>query len=132
MSQRKNKAKWLYKDKEIFTVPKEAIGFVYAIEILGTNLYYYGKKNLFSTSGRGKKKVVKESNWRTYESSSKEVKQLIKDGAEIRKEILMFCYSKAELSLEETKAIICSGALRDPDSLNRWVTLKVWEHQLKK
>ena len=127
---KQNSNPWTYQGKKEFTVPTGAIGFVYKIEIVGTALYYYGKKNLHSVKGRGKNAVIRESNWKTYESSSKELKELITNGAKIKKEIVQFCFSKAELSLEETKAIICNGALEDLNSLNKWVTLKVWQHQL--
>ena len=131
MQQKKIKSSWSYLGEQDFNVPEGALGFVYKIEIIGTPYYYYGKKNLFSVKGRGKKAVTKESTWRSYESSSKELKQLIKDGAKIQKTILQFCYSKAQLSMQETKVIICNGALEDPNCLNRWIMLKVWEHQLK-
>lgn len=126
------KAIWTYQGKEDFEVPESAIGFVYRIDVIGTPFYYYGKKNLTSTRGRGKRKVIKESTWRTYESSSKEVKELIKAGKKIKKEILEFAYSKSELTLLETKYIVCNGGLEDIDCLNRWVALKVWQHQIIK
>jgi len=115
------KAEWIYQGKKDFTIPENAIGFTYLIEIIGTPFYYYGKKNLTSTRGRGKKAVTKESAWRSYESSSKEIKSLIKGGKKIRKTILEFAYSKSELTLKETQAIICNGCLTDSNSLNRWV-----------
>jgi hypothetical protein len=126
------KIEWTYQGKKDFTVPPLAIGFTYLIEIIGTPFYYYGKKNLTSTRGRGKKAVTKESNWRNYESSSKEVKQLVKNGAIIKKSIIKFCFSKAELSLEEARLIICNNGLEDSSCLNRWISLKVWQHQLTK
>ncbi len=126
------KAVWTYQGSKDFEVPESAIGFVYRIDVIGTPFYYYGKKNLTSTRGRGKKKVTKESTWRTYESSSKEIKELIKAGKKIKKEILEFAYSKSELTLLETKQIICNGCLEDTDCLNRWVALKVWQHQIIK
>ena len=126
------KIEWTYQGSKDFEVPELAIGFVYRIDVIGTPFYYYGKKNLTSTRGRGKKKVTKESTWRTYESSSKEIKELIKAGKKIKKEILEFAYSKSELTLLETKQIICNGCLEDTDCLNRWVALKVWQHQIIK
>lgn len=119
---------WTYKGKTDFKVPENAIGFTYRIDV--SDNYYYGKKNLTSTRGKGKKAVVSESNWRSYNSSSVELKSLIKAGKKYKKEILKFCYSKAELSYEECKCIICNAALEDSKCLNKWVTLKVWQHQL--
>jgi hypothetical protein len=124
------KAEWTYQGKKDFTVPPLAIGFTYLIEIIGTPFYYYGKKNLTSTRGRGKKAVTKESTWRTYESSSKEVKALIKGGKKIKKTILEFAYSKSELTLKETQAIICNNCLTDENSLNRWVYCRVYQKHL--
>ena len=92
------KAIWTYEGKEDFEVPSSAIGFVYRIDVIGTPFYYYGKKNLTSPRGRGKKKVTKESTWRTYESSSKEIKELIKAGKKIKKQILEFAYSSLFIS----------------------------------
>ena len=125
---KKETVQWTYKGKTDFKVPENAIGFTYRIDILDN--YYYGKKNLTSTRGRGKKAVVSESNWRVYNSSSVELKALIKAGKKYKKEILKFCYSKAELSYEETKEIICNNALTDDKCINKWITLKVCQHQL--
>lgn len=122
------KVNWTYKGKTDFKVPENAIGFTYRIDI--SDNYYYGKKNLTSTRGRGKKAVVSESNWRVYNSSSVELKSLIKAGKKYKKEILKFCFSKAELSYEEAKEIVCNNALTDDKCLNKWITLKVWQHQL--
>lgn len=126
----KEKTEWVYQGKKDFTVPENAIGFTYLIEIIGAPFYYYGKKNLTSTRGRGKKAVTKESTWRTYESSSKEVKELIKGGKKIKKTILEFAYSKSELTLKETQAIICNNCLTDENSLNRWVCCRVYQKNL--
>ncbi len=130
MSPKKSKTEkviWTYEGKEDFEVPSSAIGFVYRIDVIGTPFYYYGKKNLTSTRGRGKKKVTKESTWRTYESSSKEIKGLIKAGKKIKKEILEFAYSKSELTLLETKHIVCNNCIEDENSLNRWIYCRVYQ-----
>ena len=124
------KAVWTYQGSKDFEVPELAIGFVYRIDVIGTPFYYYGKKNLTSTRGRGKKKVTKESTWRTYESSSKEIKELIKAGKKIKKEILEFAYSKSELTLLETKYIVCNNCIEDENSLNRWIYCRVYEKHI--
>lgn len=127
-----DKAQWTYLGKKEFEIPPTAIGFVYLIKVKGTKLYYFGKKNLTSTRGRGKKAITKESTWRNYESSSKELKELIKNGAVIEKEILQFAYSKSELTLLETQQIICNSCLTDENSLNRWVSCKIFQRYLIK
>ena len=128
----KAKPQWTYQGKEDFEVPSLAVGFVYLIKVKDTPFYYYGKKNLTSTRGRGKNKKTTESAWRNYESSSKELKDMIKKGATIEKEILEFAYSKSELTLLETKHIICNNCIEDINSLNRWVYCRVYQKHIIK
>ena len=131
-TEKPSKAVWTLSNKEDFDIPDGAYGFTYRIDVIGTPFYYYGQKRLTSTRGRGKKAVTKESAWRNYEGSSLELKALIKSGKKIKKQILEFAYSKSDLTLKETKQIICNGCLEDTDCLNRWVALKVWQHQIIK
>ena len=94
----------------------EAVGFVYKITIndhhyIGKKQYYSkrkvpkGKKELASQDGRASKKklVVKESNWKSYCSSSDEVKRLVELGHVPHREILRVCYSLKEMSYFENK-----------------------------
>ena len=124
------KAIWTLGEKEDFNIPESAYGFVYRIDVIGTPFYYYGQKRLTSTRGRGKKAVTKESAWRNYEGSSLELKALIKSGKKIKKQILEFAYSKSDLTLKETKQIICNGCLEDDNSLNRWVYCRIYQKNI--
>ena len=124
------KAIWTLDEKEDFNIPESAYGFVYRIDVIGTPFYYYGQKRLTSTRGRGKKAVTKESAWRNYEGSSLELKALIKSGKKIKKQILEFAYSKSDLTLKETKQIICNGCLEDDNSLNRWVYCRIYQKNI--
>ena len=124
------KAIWTLGEKEDFNIPESAYGFVYRIDGIGTPFYYYGQKRLTSTRGRGKKAVTKESAWRNYEGSSLELKALIKSGKKIKKQILEFAYSKSDLTLKETKQIICNGCLEDDNSLNRWVYCRIYQKNI--
>ena len=124
------KAVWTLNGKENFIIPEGAYGFTYRIDVIGTPFYYYGQKRLTSTRGRGKKAVTKESAWRNYEGSSLELKALIKSGKKIKKQILEFAYSKSDLTLRETKQIICNGCLEDENSLNRWVYCRVYQKNI--
>ena len=124
------KAVWILNGKEDFNIPSDAYGFVYRIDVIGTPFYYYGQKRLTSTRGRGKKAVTKESAWRNYEGSSLELKALIKSGKKIKKQIIEFAYSKSDLTLKETKQIICNGCLEDENSLNRWVYCRVYQKNI--
>lgn len=57
--------------------------------------------------------VVKESNWREYTGSNKTLNKEIKSGLTYTRYILKFVEKKSMMLYEETKAIICTGALED-------------------
>ncbi len=75
---------WVYEGEEVNSiedVPKGATGFIYLISNVEGKCYI-GKKSLYSTvtrpplkGTRRKRKVTKESNWLTYKSSNKLVKE---------------------------------------------------------
>ena len=104
--------------KEIISIddlPKfeEAVGFVYKITNMVTGRFYIGKKSLYSErktkiSNREKtqtktrktfKRVVKESNWKSYYGSCAELTEEIAmtDSKFYQREILEVCYSKKYL-----------------------------------
>lgn len=103
-------------------IPKDAVGFVYLMNYKDSNgqMYsYIGKKNFYSkrkkkfgkkalaamTDKRAKKyEMVTKLDYENYFSSNKELKQAYKDGKLIYRTILKICFSKMELTYEETKA----------------------------
>lgn len=127
---------WILNGKEVTSVndlPDNILGFVYKITNLDNNRYYFGRKSVFSVILRGKNKGQrKEMTWRNYQGSSKELLTDIKNGAKIKKEIIEFAYSKAELTLKESATIICSGSLEDKMSYNHWVMCRVYKKNLIK
>jgi len=128
---------WIYSKKEIkelSDIPEGCIGFVYIIT-KEDGSYYVGKKQIYSTvklkplKGERKKRVVtKESNWKTYMSSNKDV-QKWKD---VDKEILHWCYSKIELTYYENKALYCLGVLEDENSMNGNISGKIYKDSILK
>lgn len=75
------------------------------------------------------KNVSKESNWKTYESSSKSIgydKYKI-----VKKEILDYCYTELELKYKEAKEIICQGALETERFLNKGVSLRMFGNYIQ-
>lgn len=116
---------WLYQNKQINSIEdfpeKESFGFIYKITNLKTNQIYIGKKQILSKTkvklgkkelaalpvqrGRKqtKKEVIKESNWKTYNSSCEPLLNDIKNLGEenFKKEILMFCKTKKLLTYWE-------------------------------
>ena len=109
---------WLYSEE--FN-PQNYFGFVYKITNLTNGKFYIGKKSFYHTSNvklgkkewaalpgtRGRnlstKQVIKESDWRSYWGSSKELQQDVKDlGAEMFECIILkLCKDKKELTYYE-------------------------------
>ena len=114
---------WSYKGKsvnEVSDMPENVHGFVYMIT---TNIgkKYVGKKTLFSNRKRkfGKKEsatvtdkrkklyeiVNKESDWKTYTGSNKDLNDDIAKGVKYTREILHYAFGKKNLSYLETKEL---------------------------
>ena len=127
---------WLYKNDEITSIeqfPKDVMGFVYEIKHIPSKKSYIGKKFLIFNQKRklakkdlklyegqpGRKpkyKIVsKESDWKTYWSSNKEIKKIleIEPKSNFTRQILELCYSKKELTYFETKYQFMYGVLEN-------------------
>lgn len=109
---------WLYKNKELETIPDNAIGFIYKITNLLDGRIYIGRKMLSSNRkvrlGKKEKllpenkrktfkRVVKETDWKEYWSSSEELKADVKRLGEsnFKREILVFTSTKTDTSFYE-------------------------------
>ena len=119
---------WLYvseKDnphyiKSLEDFPENCIGFIYLIKNQITGKIYIGKKSLYSNTNKKltkkeiaeqtgpgrkptKKLVTKESNWKVYMGSSKELLADIKETSEdiYERNILHLCFSKKQLTYYE-------------------------------
>lgn len=123
---------WLYKDKEIkelTDMPEHSFGFIYEVTHLPTGRKYLGKKQLISVQNKPlgkkelaaltdkraskKKKVIKESDWKTYYGSHPEIKSLIKEGKqlEFKREILIFVPTKKLLTYYENKFLFINEVI---------------------
>ena len=138
---------WRYKDQLITGIsdmPEGTYGFIYRVTHKPTQQKYIGKKVLFfernvklgkketealreerKAAGIGgrvpaKKKVVKESDWKTYYGSQTEIKALVKESnpGDWTREILEFVPTKKLLTYYEIKHIFINDALEDQDFLN--------------
>jgi hypothetical protein len=126
---------WIYKGK-IFTedmIPENAIGFIYNMTAIidGKSISYIGKKNFYAdiktklskkampTDKRLKTyKRVKKATYQNYYSSNEVLKKAHKDNIKIKRDILMICTTKLELSYQETKHQFVLGVLESDKYLN--------------
>lgn len=129
-------SKWIYKNKVIEVPPKDTFGFVYRITI-GDKFYIGSKQINFRrrtvrtkkdklADGNNRKKykeVFKESDWKDYNSSSKEVQALL-ETEQATFTILSFHKTKPEMLLTEAFLILKEFIKLNPLILNEWVSLK--------
>lgn len=119
---------WFYNGKE-FTSDDIAdnFGFVYLITNLETGEKYIGKKNFYSVrkdtkSSKGKRtrRVRRESDWKSYYSSSESVKFLVKSKGKafFKREILLLCKTLGELNYSETKFLFKHDVLESNEFYN--------------
>jgi len=128
---------WLYKGKVINSIedmPQGTFGFIYITTHKSSGVSYIGKKSLYHNvkrkltkkelaeqTGRGRKPttqvVQKESDWKTYYGSTKQIVELIKGGKqeEFTREILQFVSSKKLLTYYECKYLFKYGVLEQPN-----------------
>ena len=110
-------------------------GYIYITTILDTSRKYIGKKNFFHNTNvklgkkelanlptaRGKKpskkKVTKESDWKTYYGSAQEIKDSVKQYPKerITRTLIRLCKSKKELTYYECKYLFDYNVL-EPNS----------------
>jgi serine/threonine protein kinase len=127
---------WKYKDNvvsDISEMPEGAFGFVYEVIHNPTQRKYIGRKQIISVTTKAlgkkelseltdkraskKKKVHKESDWKTYYGSHSEIKKLIKEGKqeEFERHILQFAFSPKHLTYLETKYLFSLEVLEHSD-----------------
>jgi hypothetical protein len=115
---------WEYQESIIESLeqmPVGTIGFIYRIDNPDTGQHYIGKKSTIAhrtlpalKGQKRKRKVVKESDWRRYQSSNKTVKEWISP----KKTILRYCYNNKQMTYWENKYLYCNDVLTDNKSLN--------------
>jgi hypothetical protein len=135
---------WIFDGKEFKIEDRgDAIGFVYELRDTENDKRYIGKKNLFSTrrlpplkGQKRKRKVVKESDWKIYYGSSKNVQFLIEKNGQKRfeRKILRLCESKGEMSYWEMWYQMTNHVLLKPDEYyNSFIGGKIHrKHVIKK
>ena len=125
----------------IENMPKDTYGFIYQVTHIPTGKKYIGKKVLFFERNKrlGKKalealkeerrqkgikgrtplkqKIKKESDWKTYYGSQKEILELVKNGKhdEFKREILHYVPNKKLLTYYECKYLFIKEVLENRD-----------------
>jgi hypothetical protein len=113
-----------YKDDWSLDDVTEYAAFIYLIEFPESGEHYYGVKQVWKGVKDMKKhrSTSKESNWKTYYSSSKSVQEKIDAGEPYTKKIL-WCYkSVQEAMLAESVLIGVFGTRHD--NLNKAIMVK--------
>jgi len=125
---------WTHREKEVLEMPENVIGFVYQITNTTNGRKYIGKKLArFKRSrpplkGRkNKRRYSVDSDWQDYYGSSEELSaDVLKLGKEkFTREILFYCYSKAELSYVEAREQFARKVLESNDYYNGHIRVRV-------
>jgi len=128
---------WTYNGSPITDIsdfPKDTFGFIYIVKNNETNKSYIGKKVLYHNkkvkltkkeiaelTGVGRKPttkvVTKESDWKTYYGSNKEVMDLVKTGKQniFTRQIIQLASNKKLLTYYETQALFTYKVLEHPE-----------------
>ena len=129
---------WLYKNEVIEStqqMPEGTFGFIYEVLHVPTGRKYLGKKVLeFNRTlpplkgTKRKRKVVKESDWKTYYGSHQEIKGLIKEEKqeEFTREILQYVPTKKLLTYYECKYLFIKEVLEGNDYINDNILAKFY------
>ena len=129
---------WTYNGQlitEIQDMPENTYGFIYEVFHKPSGKKYLGKKVLHFNRTlpplkgmKRKRKVVKESDWRTYFGSHVEIKQLIKEEKqnEFERRILQFVPTKKLLTYYECKYLFINEVLEHDEYINDNILAKFY------
>lgn len=106
-------------------------GFVYIIETEHNKKYLGQKKFWFKRTlpplkgKKHKRRILKESDWRSYTGSSNELNEDIKNGVKYTKTILHLCKTKWEMNYLELKEQIDRNVLFKEDYYNGIIQVRI-------
>lgn len=139
---------WIKSDgvslNEVTELPDDCVGFVYIITNITNNRKYIGKKlaKFAKTkyrivklkNGKKKRKKIREkinSDWQTYYGSSNELTADIEALGKscFKREILFYCYSKAECSYVEAREQFRHKVLESDEYYNGQIRVRVHQSQ---
>lgn len=132
---------WTFNGQVIETIDEKYSGFVYLITNLTNNKKYIGKKltkfvkRKTIKGKKKKKKILVESDWKTYYGSSNSLlKDIDKLGKEsFKREILYFCLTKGTTSYYEAYEQFIRQVLENPDEYyNDQIRCRIHRSHIKK
>ena len=125
---------WIYKTKQIDSLPEDCEAFVYLITNKNNGKMYVGKKLAkFKTTKpplkgkKNKRRGTKESDWKTYWGSSDHLKEDVETLGEENfiREILHFCPSRGIASYLEAKEQFDRRVLETDDYYNGIINVRI-------
>lgn len=128
---------WLFENVELLEIPSDAYGYVYLITNKITGRMYIGKKLFWfrkQKTIKGKRKIIKvESDWRTYWSSSDEVKKDVLQLGEsnFTREILHICKNKGSCNYLEAKEQMLRNVLESDLYYNSQIQCRIHKKHIK-
>lgn len=133
---------WIYQNEPFESDHiNDNFGFIYLITDIINDKLYIGRKNFFSlkkdtkkTTSKRKKRIRKESDWKSYYGSSSLIKESVKKfGPEnFKREILLLCKSQGELNYNETKYLFKHNVLEDDRYYNDNIIGRYYSKNVKK
>jgi len=134
----RNKVNWTFEGIIVENPPEKAYGFIYEITCTTSGRKYIGRKYLtFAKTKQVKKKTKKfrvESDWRDYWSSSPYLlEEMEKVGKEnFKREILLWCYSRAECNYMELRYQFDRRVIESDDYYNSNIASKHFKRVVSK
>lgn len=129
---------WIYNGQPVDNPPSNCYGFVYLIENTLDGRRYIGKKFFWAIKqkqvNKKKKRYKAESDWKTYWSSSDDLKADVDrlGPANFTRTILYMCPSKGMCNYLEAKEQFTRGVLEQPELwYNSWIQVKVHKAHVK-
>ena len=128
---------WMYLGEEVVEAPAFASGFVYRVINNINGRMYIGQKKLLTSqikrkAGKRNKRIIKESDWRNYWGSNKELLEDIQyyGEANFTREILLWCKSKGDMNYYELKYQMIEEVLEKEQYYNVYVGSRIHANHL--
>jgi len=125
---------WTHQGNQVTELPDKAVGFVYEITNTTNARKYIGKKLASFKRSRpplkgrkNRRRYTVDSDWQDYYGSSDELTaDVLRLGKEkFKREILFYCFSKAELSYVEAREQFARKVLESDDYYNGHIRVRV-------